>query len=270
LTDSTGNISDSYFYDAFGSDIAKTGTTENDYLYTGEQFDAGLGNYYLRARYYDQWVGRFSQQDTWMGNSSDPVTLHKYLYANADPVSYVDPTGNYGIGLGDISSSLRINGILQSISSISGRAIFNRALTGAGKKAYGIVGEVIIALAKQSLVNILLEQLAGQAPFKSAATKGTAAHKEFEKLIKGLNGKYKRYGLRIAAEVFRIEKGGKKVKGRKKGSLGIDVAVISTNTGKTLLAFDLKTGRGASKKRNGRLSKVFDGADVIEILVRKK
>ncbi len=98
LTDESGNLSDEYFYDAFGVDLGKTGITDNDYLYTGEQFDAGLGNYYLRARYYNQKIGRFSQQDTWMGNSLDPVTLHKYLYANANPVSYVDPTGKFSMG----------------------------------------------------------------------------------------------------------------------------------------------------------------------------
>lgn len=33
-----------------------------------------------------------------MGNSQDPITLHKYMYANADPVSYTDPTGNFSLG----------------------------------------------------------------------------------------------------------------------------------------------------------------------------
>jgi len=33
-----------------------------------------------------------------MGNNQDPVTLHKYLYANADPVTYTDPTGNFSMG----------------------------------------------------------------------------------------------------------------------------------------------------------------------------
>ena len=109
LTDSTGNVSDEYFYDAFGVELARTGFTENDYLFTGEQYDAGLGNYYLRARYYDQGIGRFAQQDTWMGVNSDPVTLHKYLYANADPVSYTDPTGNFSIGSLMAANDVRTN-----------------------------------------------------------------------------------------------------------------------------------------------------------------
>jgi hypothetical protein len=43
-----------------------------------------------------------------MGNNSDPVSLHKYLYANADPVMYTDPTGNFSIG--GMMTSLNIMG----------------------------------------------------------------------------------------------------------------------------------------------------------------
>lgn len=35
--------------------------------------------------------------DTYAGNNQDPITLHKYIYGNADPVTYTDPTGNFGM-----------------------------------------------------------------------------------------------------------------------------------------------------------------------------
>ncbi|OZG69933.1 hypothetical protein BTA51_28550 [Hahella sp. CCB-MM4] len=47
-----------------------------------------------------------------MGVNSDPITLHKYLYANADPVMYTDPTGNFS--LGSVMSSLNTIGTLAS------------------------------------------------------------------------------------------------------------------------------------------------------------
>jgi len=50
-------------------------------LYTGEQFNATTGLYYLRARYYDPGTGRFNRLDPFAGSTSDPVSLHKYLYA---------------------------------------------------------------------------------------------------------------------------------------------------------------------------------------------
>ncbi|MFC3700202.1 putative Ig domain-containing protein [Reinekea marina] len=110
LTDTTGSITDSYNYEAFGTVLNQTGTTENSYLYTGEQYDTGLDQYYLRARYYDQNIGRFTQMDTWMGSNHDPITLHKYLYANADPVTYTDPTGKFS--LGSVMTSVRTMGSL--------------------------------------------------------------------------------------------------------------------------------------------------------------
>ena len=110
LTDSTGTTTDAYNYEAFGELLNSTGASENSYLFAGEQFDQGLDQYYLRARYYDQGIGRFTQQDTWMGNNQDPITLHKYLYANADPGNMIDPTGNFS--LGSLMSAINIAGRL--------------------------------------------------------------------------------------------------------------------------------------------------------------
>ncbi len=110
LSDDLGSLTDAYDYEAFGEVLNQTGDTENSYLFTGEQFDNSLNQYYLRARYYDQGVGRFTQQDTWMGNNHDPVTLHKYLYANADPAMYTDPTGNFSMG--GLMSGLNVMGRL--------------------------------------------------------------------------------------------------------------------------------------------------------------
>ncbi len=56
-------FTDSYEYDAFGNKVASTGTTPNNYLYRGEQYDPDLNLYYLRARYYNQFAGRFLNVD---------------------------------------------------------------------------------------------------------------------------------------------------------------------------------------------------------------
>jgi RHS repeat-associated protein len=86
-------------------------------LFAGEQFDSTLDQYYLRARYYDQSQGRFTQQDTWMGRNHDPVTLHKYLYTHSDPVNGIDPSGK--AGLFGFSVAQNINAILITTSVVT-------------------------------------------------------------------------------------------------------------------------------------------------------
>jgi RHS repeat-associated protein len=93
LTDLTGTVTDTYDFDAFGYEVNTTGATPNVYLYRGEQDDPDLGLYYLRARYLNPLTGRFLTKDPAEGAIDDPASLHKYLYANADPVNRMDPTG---------------------------------------------------------------------------------------------------------------------------------------------------------------------------------
>ena len=87
-------MTDTYDYDAFGNLIHSSGTTPNEFLFAGEQFDADLGHYYNRARYLNPVTGRFITMDVLEGDPQSPISLHKYLYASADPVELVDPTGN--------------------------------------------------------------------------------------------------------------------------------------------------------------------------------
>ena len=93
LANESGVVTDTYSYDAFGNLLKSKGNTENCYRYCGEQFDETTGLYYLRARYMDTSTGRFISQDTYQGDINDPVSLHKYLYANNNPVMCSDPSG---------------------------------------------------------------------------------------------------------------------------------------------------------------------------------
>ena len=95
LTDEAGIVTDTYDYDAFGNITSQTGSTENNYLYCGEQYDSNTGFYYLRERYMNPQTGTFISMDNYPGSIFDPVSLHKYMYANADPVNCSDPTGYF-------------------------------------------------------------------------------------------------------------------------------------------------------------------------------
>lgn len=93
LTDTIGTVTDTYDFDAFGNVVNSAGSTPNLYLYRGEQYDPDLNLYYLRARYFNPLTGRFLSTDPAAGIPTDPASLHKYLYAGANPVNRVDPTG---------------------------------------------------------------------------------------------------------------------------------------------------------------------------------
>ncbi len=133
LTDASANVTDTYDYDAFGNLIARTGSTVNKYQFTGEQYDAELGLYYLRARYHNPDTGRFWSQDSFEGDGTDPSSLHKYTYCENNPVNAYDPSGH--------SADLAETGAEEALDAEEGAVVsqifknvvfeYKRALTGA-------------------------------------------------------------------------------------------------------------------------------------------
>jgi RHS repeat-associated protein len=49
------------------------------------------------ARYYNPNTGRFMSRDPEDGSPTDPKRLHKYLYVGANPVLFIDPTGQSAV-----------------------------------------------------------------------------------------------------------------------------------------------------------------------------
>ena len=88
LLDGRGEIVNRYKYDAFGNTVEAVEKVHNRFRYAGEQFDPVTGQYYLRARFYNPVIGRFTQEDTYRGDG-----LNLYAYVQNNPVKYVDPSG---------------------------------------------------------------------------------------------------------------------------------------------------------------------------------
>src|SRR5581483_3046533 len=95
LCNSSGIVTATYAYDAFGAVRIKTGSASTEFTFTGEQNDPNGLEYpssssgrALRARYYDNATGRFLSQDP---------AGQGYPYAGGNPVNRVDPTGLYPI-----------------------------------------------------------------------------------------------------------------------------------------------------------------------------
>jgi len=70
---------------------------------------------YHRARWMDPRVGRFSATDPHPGSIEEPLTLHRYVYAGADPVNNTDPSGLFF----SLSVSFASFGISATINAIS-------------------------------------------------------------------------------------------------------------------------------------------------------
>lgn len=66
--------------------------------------------------------------DTWEGQATEPISLHKYLYANANPVTYTDPTGNWSL-----AGTLAVAGI-----TALGISILLPSIRGAWNQAYHV------------------------------------------------------------------------------------------------------------------------------------
>ena len=89
-----GTIAATYYYDAFGNITDTTGSASNSITYAGYQYDKETGLYYLNARMYDPKTARFLQEDTYLGDRNDPLSLNLYTYCHNEPVMYSDPTGH--------------------------------------------------------------------------------------------------------------------------------------------------------------------------------
>jgi RHS repeat-associated protein len=96
MASSTNGVA-SYTYDVFGAVRSRSGSSDNPWLFTGEQRDSESGLYYLRARYYDPGIGRFLGRDPLRGELLNPQTQNRYPYVRNNPVLLIDPRGLCGV-----------------------------------------------------------------------------------------------------------------------------------------------------------------------------
>lgn len=75
-------------------------------------------------------MGRFTSQDSYLGQTDDPPSLHRYFYANANPVRYIDLTGH---GNDDLAEAARRNGKINT--RIAGMDQGGRRLRGQDPRA---------------------------------------------------------------------------------------------------------------------------------------
>jgi len=104
LTDTSGNVTDSYSYDEYGKLLESTGSTENPFKFVGRYgvMDEGDNLYFMRARFYDAEAGRFLSEDP-LGFEGGDWNL--YAYVRNNPILFSDPLGLWTFSLGLTSSA---------------------------------------------------------------------------------------------------------------------------------------------------------------------
>lgn len=101
LTDSSGEVTGTFSYGAYGEPIGSTGTQTTPLGYAGQYTSAESGLQYLRARVYDPATGQFLTRDP-----IEVITRSPYGYAGTNPINFSDPSGLIGLpSLRDVATA---------------------------------------------------------------------------------------------------------------------------------------------------------------------
>jgi RHS repeat-associated protein len=144
ITNASGTVTAAMAYTAYGSALNfNPAAIGSAYLFGGDAiYDPVSGLYMHGDGTRDSSGFRFIQADTQgNGSNSDPISLHRYLYAGADPINAWDPSGH------DLTELLVDMGI---------DSVLNSAVSFALKPAIGYVTSALAsALIPQSALNAI-------------------------------------------------------------------------------------------------------------------
>lgn len=185
ITNNAGAVTDAYNYDGYGNLLQSVGNADEE-RYRGEASDSSTSLQYLRARYYDPSTGRFLSTDAFEGVLESPVSRHRYLYGNANPITYADPSGNFSIA--EVSTVLSIIEIL-TITTASQAAI--------GEIARRIGGDIIwkgtyytAELSSKGLTEILGVNISGGTALLDLTTETVEKSVAYPNITDRFNGKW--------------------------------------------------------------------------------
>ena len=248
LTDADGNVSKTYEYDSFGNEVNPDKKDDNPFRYCGEYYDKETDTIYLRARYYQPYLGRFLTRDTYTGDDDDPLSLHLYTYCGNDGINRIDPSGNIWETIFDIVS------IGESIYSM----VTNPSWENAGYLAWD-VASIIPGVPGSYVAKVpakVIKSSAKAAKTAKTAVKASKAGKYVNKAAKGIRRSSKAKRVKILYKNKKYTKKIKKLKVKKtpkikKVTVKVNKKVVK-KTSKRLMYMGKTPGKSS---RTGRLVK---------------
>jgi len=179
LSDDNGRVTDRVEYSLYATMTYRAGTNDTPFLFNGRygvQTD-GNGLLYMRARYYSPYLCRFINPDP----SGFKGGLNFYVYANGNPVSYLDPFGLNAQATGDTSTSWNnVSASMNYYENMSANGFSEGGWKGAGDVLLGQVGEDLIDLSGAGSI-----QSSAEASGSAAGSGNTEGEVEYGVLAAG-------------------------------------------------------------------------------------
>ena len=98
LIDGSQSVVSTYTYDVFGNLMSRTGSLDQQFMFSTKSYDENIGLYYYGYRFYSPSIGRWITRDP-LGEVGG---INLYGFVHNDPVNLVDPLGllttYYGAG----------------------------------------------------------------------------------------------------------------------------------------------------------------------------
>lgn len=140
ITDTLGNVINTYLYDSFGNIMERTGGLDNPYTYTGREWDEESGLYHFRARYYNPSTSQFIAEDPigFLGGRNF------YSYCENNPIIFLDPFGAKKLNWGCFGACSADNVVQTAAGFIPGVSLVTNYVEFQGyQKAFGYEEEFV-------------------------------------------------------------------------------------------------------------------------------
>jgi RHS repeat-associated protein len=183
LVDESGVILNHITYDSFGKITNQTNAAVSTIFgYTGREYDGETGQYYYRARYYDQNVGRFISEDP-LGFAAGDTNIYRYV--GNSPTNYRDPSGlkcdcSAGINYGTVAKS----GLTSAVTGLAVAA----AIGFFGLTAPVLIGTVLLVAGASLYRRSEQAQASGNNNFGEIAGAAALDTFGFGGLVEGIRG----------------------------------------------------------------------------------